>query len=146
VTGKNVCVIGNGPTSINIMEAFAPQAKHLVQICRTPREIHVKLSFEDTCAFLDRHNIDKNNSEEVHKFMDVYFHERVFTGYGESSRAKKLEYGHLLSNNEEDIYHKSNPLTEEDKAFIKLMTEKGLVPKWNSGYTHLRQLFVRSYH
>lgn len=82
----------------------------------------------------------------VHKFFDTFFHECVFTGFSVENQKKKLGYGHMLSMNENDTYHQLLPLDRDDNKFVKLMEEKGLIPSWNSGFTHLRQLFVTTYH
>lgn len=81
VTGKKVCVIGNGPTSIQLVESFAEKATQLTQLMRTPREIHRKLTHADACNFLDAANIDKDDDVAIHKHFDTVFHECVFTGY-----------------------------------------------------------------
>lgn len=51
----------------------------------------------------------------------------------------------MLSGNENDTYHKMVPLTDNEKKFVELMKEKEMIPTWNSGFTHLRQLFVSTY-
>jgi len=146
VSGKKVIVIGNGPTSIQLVEGFAETADHLTQLCRTPREILRKLTHKEAIDICEKFEIDTNDTLAVHNFFDTFFHECVFTGFSVENQKKKLGYGHMLSMNENDTYHQLLPLDSEDQKFVKLMEEKSLIPTWNSGFTHLRQLFVTTYH
>jgi 4-hydroxyacetophenone monooxygenase len=145
VSGKSVCVVGNGPTSIQLVEAFAPLANHLTQICRTPRQIMKKLSFEQICGFLEKFSIDRNDNDAIFNFLDQFFHKHVFTGFSEENRKLKIDYGDMLSQNENDMYHQLFPLSEQEISFVDYMRDKGLLHKWTSGYTNLRQLFIDTY-
>jgi len=145
VVGKNVCIIGNGPTSIQLVESFAPQAEYLTQICRTPRQIMKKPSFDKICELLERFSIDRNDEEAIFNFLDNFFHTHVFTGFSEENKQLKLAYGDMLSGNNEDMYHSLFPLSESEQEFVDYMRERDLIPEWKSGYTNLRQLFIDTY-
>jgi cation diffusion facilitator CzcD-associated flavoprotein CzcO len=145
VSGKKVCVIGNGPTSIQLVESFAPNADYLTQICRTPRQMMKKLSFDQICGFLEKFNIDKNDNTAIFNFLDQFFHKHVFTGFSEENRQLKVAYGDMLSKNEGDMYHQFFPLNDKEKEFVSYMEEKNLIHGWSSGYSNLRQLFIETY-
>lgn len=104
-----------------------------------------KPSYDKICELLQQFKIDKNDKDAVFNFLDSFFHNHVFTGFSEENRKLKVSYGHMLSNNKEDMYHSLFPLTETEQKFAAYMRERGLAPDWKSGYTNLRQLFIDTY-
>lgn len=140
---KNICIIGNGATSLQLVESFAKNAKHLTILCRTPRKFYRKLDMKGLDQILITNNIDPQNTELRKDFLERLYANYILTGFGEGEK-NNIAFGHLLSG-EGSMYQQFFPPTQEERDFIELMKKKGLIPPADEGINTLRVMLYTTY-